>query len=89
MYIIVSTRCKRDGSGDIIEETMQDQWEATETYSDARKVYDKWLEDDDLYSASICIAVRSTDYDCDEYRRLLHGLCWMEGKVRLDMAQIS
>lgn len=41
---------------------MHDQWMAFDSYMDARSMYRKLIKRDDIYSASVCIPVDSTDY---------------------------
>ena len=45
---------------------LTDHWSHFNRYREAREYYEAILNTDDLYSASITVAVRSTDYDCTE-----------------------
>jgi hypothetical protein len=42
-----------------------DHWSAHDTYAEAEKAYEELLldNDNDVYSASICAVLRSTDFD--------------------------
>ena len=45
-----------------VNKIMHDQWMAFDSYMDARSMYRKLIKRDDIYSASVCIPVDSTDY---------------------------
>ena len=45
------------------EKYIQDQWRHFESYQDAKNWYEHLLTVPNLYSASICTPIESTDYD--------------------------
>ena len=63
MFIVALTWCKRDRFGRAVEDSFEDDWRAEETWGRALKVYEDACEKDSLWSASICVPVKSTDYD--------------------------
>ena len=65
-FIVVSTWCERDRNGNAIESSMTDHWIAEESYQEALEAYESSLEQvDSLWSASICVPIKSTDYPTD------------------------
>ena len=45
------------------EPTYEDHWIAYDTYVECSEHYDKLLQLEEVYSASICTVVESTDYE--------------------------
>ena len=60
MFIVATTHCKRDENGDVLDETMVDNWEVVVRYEMAQEIYARNLKDNDLYLANICVAVTAT-----------------------------
>lgn len=56
MYIVVATFSEENGRH-------RDHWETAETRAEAERKYRDLLKQDDLYTASICAVVKSTDYE--------------------------
>lgn len=50
------------GTPSSVNKILHDQWMAFDSYMDARSMYRKLIRRDDIYSASVCIPVDSTDY---------------------------
>ena len=48
--------------GSDVTKILHDQWMAFDSYIEARRMYRKLIRRDDIYSASVCIPVDSTDY---------------------------
>ena len=64
MYIVVATHCETDQNGDTIQpRQMRDEWWAKESYEEAEAFYNYLIEGPNLYSASICAVIKSTDYE--------------------------
>lgn len=68
-WIVVSTFTEPDSGA----ETLDDEWQAYETYEEACAAYATVIENG-AYSASVCAVVKSTDYtphpdfaDIDDY----------------------
>lgn len=45
------------------EPTHEDHWLAYDTYAECVQNYDRLLQLDEVFSASICTVVKSTDYE--------------------------
>ena len=64
MYIVAATHCEPDQNGDTIQpRQMRDDWWAIESYKEAEAFYSYLIEGPNLYSASICAVIKSTDYE--------------------------
>jgi len=70
MYIVVATHCEPDQNGDTIPDRfslqpreVRDDWWAIESYKEAEAFYSYLIEGPNLYSASICAVIKSTDYE--------------------------
>jgi hypothetical protein len=59
--LMMPTYCSRLKPDDVT-----DHWEAHDTLEKATARYEALIERDDIYIASICSIVRSTDYDSEE-----------------------
>lgn len=59
VYSLIKTNKKKHG--DAVR--LSDHWEVHETHLEAKASYDELMERDDLYVASICAPLESTDYD--------------------------
>ena len=60
MFLVVWTERHEAENGNAVYE---DHWLAYDTYADAAENYDKLLEQEEVYSASVCTVVESTDYE--------------------------
>ncbi len=58
MYIVIWSLVDRANPGNLI-----DFWQPHENLDQATKFYEALLEHSDIYTASICGVMRSTDYD--------------------------
>jgi hypothetical protein len=64
MYIVVATYCETDQDGDTIQpREMRDEWIAEESYEEAEAFYNSIIKEPNIYSASICAVIKSTDYE--------------------------
>ena len=71
MFVVIETWVKRDGHGDIIEETLWDRLTAHANYPKAMEYYRTLFDENGymmecsdgfgVYSANICLPVRSTE----------------------------
>ena len=61
MFLLVWTEIQE--SGESSEPCHEDHWFAYESYVECAEHYDKLLNLDEVYSASICTIIKSTDYD--------------------------
>ena len=60
MFLVVWTECHEGVEGRAMYE---DHWLAYDTYVEAAENYDKLLEMEEVYSASVCTVIESTDYE--------------------------
>lgn len=60
MFLVVWTECHEGKNGKAMYE---DHWLAYDTYAEGAENYDKLLEMEEVYSASICTVIESTDYE--------------------------
>tara|TARA_R110000772_G_scaffold82412_1_gene174804 strand:+ start:1038 stop:1262 length:225 start_codon:yes stop_codon:yes gene_type:complete len=60
MFLVVWTDCHK-GRKD--EPTYEDHWLAFESFIEATENYDKLLKLDEVYSASVCGVIQSTDFE--------------------------
>lgn len=60
MFLVVWTECHEGHEG---VAQYEDHWLAYDTYVEATENYDKLLEMEEVYSASICTVIESTDYE--------------------------
>ena len=59
-FIVVASFLKK---GQLYEKDLIDEWSAHSEIKRAQKAYNNHLKRDDLYSASICKVIVSTDYE--------------------------
>lgn len=59
-FIVVASFLKK---GQLYEKDLIDEWSAHSEIERAKKAYNNHLQRDDLYSASICKVIVSTDYE--------------------------
>lgn len=64
MFMMVWTECHEGQDG---KATYEDHWLPYDTYQEAVTNYDKLVEMEEVYSASICQIVESTDYEGVRY----------------------
>lgn len=60
MFMMVWTECHEGESG---RPTYEDHWLPYDTYQEAVTNYDKLIDMEEVYSASICQVIESTDYE--------------------------
>jgi len=60
MFLVVWTECHESKDNRAVYE---DHWLAYDTYAEAADNYDKLLEQEEVYSASVCTVIESTDYE--------------------------
>jgi hypothetical protein len=60
-FIVIWMLKKKDASGTVYH---IDRWAPFENEIEANEHYNDLLEREDVYSASVVIPIRSTDYDC-------------------------
>lgn len=60
MFLLVWTECHEGREG---EAQYEDHWIAYETYMECTEHYDRLLQQDEVYVASVCTVVESTDYE--------------------------
>lgn len=60
MFLLVWTECHEGREGVAMYE---DHWLAYDTYVEATEYYDRLLQQDEVYSASVCSVIESTDYE--------------------------
>jgi hypothetical protein len=60
MFLVVWTECHEGVESRAMYE---DHWLAYDTYVEASENYDKLLEMEEVYSASVCTVIESTDYE--------------------------
>lgn len=60
MFLVVWTECHEGPKGKAMYE---DHWLPYDTYQEAASNYDKLLEMEEVYSASVCTIIESTDYE--------------------------
>ena len=60
MFLVVWTECHEGEQG---AAQYEDHWLAYDTYQEAVTNYDRLVEMEEVYSASICQVIESTDYE--------------------------
>jgi len=60
MFLMVWTEC-HEGEQGVAQ--YEDHWLAYDTYQEAVTNYDRLVEMEEVYSASICQVIESTDYE--------------------------
>ena len=60
MFLMVWTECHEGEDG---KAQYEDHWLPYDTYREATQNYDKLVDMEEVYSASICQIIESTDYE--------------------------
>jgi len=60
MFMMVWTECHEGRKG---EAQYEDHWLAYDTYAEAAENYDRLLQQEEVYTASVCTVIESTDYE--------------------------
>ena len=60
MFLMVWTECHEGEDGEV---QYEDHWLPYDTYQEAVRNYDKLVDMEEVYSASICQIIESTDYE--------------------------
>jgi len=67
MYIVVYSVRQYRPDGSFLEDS---NWSTFETFEEAQKEYEALLDLDEIYTASICGVIKSTDYSPTENNKI-------------------